>query len=109
MEIEVHLPRTTESPVRQRGDEPRSNSVMRKRCVPYPARLERGECSGLPAREAPQSHGRKPVVRGLLTVKGVMWTGVDSPPRQTTAILTPARRNPAQRIRPRSGVPSLTP
>jgi hypothetical protein len=32
----------------KRGDEPRSNSVMRKRCFPYPARLERGEYSGLP-------------------------------------------------------------
>ncbi len=35
--------RTTERPVRERGD----------------------ECSELPAREAPQNHGRKSVVRGL--------------------------------------------
>jgi len=65
MEIEVHLPRTTESPVRQRGNEPRSNSVMKKRFVSYPARLVRGECYGLPARGAPQRYLRKPVVRGL--------------------------------------------
>ncbi len=38
------LPRTTECAVRERGD----------------------ECSELPARAVPQSHGRKPVVRGLL-------------------------------------------
>ncbi len=37
--------RTTERPVRKRGD----------------------ECSGVPTRVVPQSHGRKPVVRGLLT------------------------------------------
>ena len=37
------LPRTTERPVRERED----------------------ECSELPAREAPQSHGRKFVVLGL--------------------------------------------
>ena len=42
------LPRTTERPVRKRGDEPRSNSVVIKRYVPYPTRLERGECSDLP-------------------------------------------------------------
>jgi len=61
----IYLPRTTERPVRTRGDEPRSNSVVRKRCVPYPARLDRGECSDLPVRAAPQSHERKSVVRGL--------------------------------------------
>jgi len=60
-----YLPRTTERPVRKRGDEPRSNSVVIKRYVPYPTRLERGECSDLPVRAAPQSHGRKSVVRGL--------------------------------------------
>ncbi len=38
-----YLPRTTERPVRKRGD----------------------ECSDLPVRAAPQSHGRKSVVRGL--------------------------------------------
>ncbi len=43
MSMGLHLPRTTERPVRERGD----------------------ECSELPAREVPQSHGRKPVVRGL--------------------------------------------
>ncbi len=37
------LPRTTERPVRMRGD----------------------ECSGFPVGAVPQSHGRKPVVRGL--------------------------------------------
>ena len=77
----VCLPRTTERPVRK----PRSNSVVRKRFVLYPARLERGkrgdeprtisiptsttivrgECSDLLVRAAPQSHGRKSVVRGL--------------------------------------------
>ena len=40
----IPLPRTKEGPVRERGD----------------------ECSELPARAAPQSHGRKSVVRGLL-------------------------------------------
>jgi len=29
------------------------------------ARLERGECSGVAQRAAPESHGRKSVVRGL--------------------------------------------
>ena len=38
------LPRTTERPVRKRGD----------------------ECSDLPVRAVPQSHGHKSVVRGLL-------------------------------------------
>ena len=42
------LPRTTERPVRERGD----------------------ECSELPARAVPQSHGRKSVVRGLLLTSG---------------------------------------
>ena len=28
-------------------DEPRSKSGMRKRCLPYPVQLERGECSKL--------------------------------------------------------------
>ncbi len=60
------LPRTTERPARECVDEPRSNSVVINRYVPYPIRLERGECSGLPRRAAPQSHGRKSVVRGLL-------------------------------------------
>ena len=41
---EQHLPRTTERPARECGD----------------------ECSQLPRREVPQSHGRKSVVRGLL-------------------------------------------
>ncbi len=79
------LPRTTERPVRK----PRSNSVVRKRCVLYPARLERGkrgdECSVLSvtlwsnlSTEAAhvsagydstgQNHGRKSVVRGLLKI-----------------------------------------
>ena len=62
------LPRTTERPVRKRGDEPRSNSVVIKRYVPYPTWLERGECSDLPVKAAPQSHGRKSVVRGLLKI-----------------------------------------
>ena len=39
----AYLPRTTERPVRKRGD----------------------ECSDLLVRAAPQSHGRKSVVRGL--------------------------------------------
>ena len=39
----AYLPRSTELPVRKRGD----------------------ECSDLPVRGAPQSHGRKSVVRGL--------------------------------------------
>ena len=84
--------RMTEGPVRK----PRSNSVVRKRCVLYPARLERGErgdeprtistqtpativrdeCSDLPVRATAQSHGpvcrstgrRKAVVRGLQTI-----------------------------------------
>src|SRR3972149_42929 len=82
------LPRTTERPARECGDEPHSNSAIRERCIPYPARLERGECSGVAQRAAPQSrttlpegeqrkavrgnyvvrdqsHGRKSVVRGL--------------------------------------------
>ncbi len=71
------LPRTTDRPVRKRGDEPRSNSVVRKRCVPYSARLERGECSDLPVRAAPQSHGCKSVVRGLplevIILNGIDW------------------------------------
>ncbi len=41
----LNLPRTTERPVRKRGD----------------------ECSDLPVRAAPQSHERKSVVRGLPT------------------------------------------
>ena len=44
---ESGLPRTTERPARECGDEPRSNSAIRERCIPYPARLERGECSGV--------------------------------------------------------------
>ena len=44
-EFTFSLPRTTERPVRKRGD----------------------ECSGVPTRVVPQSHGRKPVVRGLLS------------------------------------------
>ncbi len=44
-QVSIRLPRTTERPVRERGD----------------------ECSELPAREVPQSHGRKSVVRGLPT------------------------------------------
>ena len=43
-ERDIDLPRTTERPVRKRGD----------------------ECSDLPVWAAPQSHGRKSVVRGLL-------------------------------------------
>ena len=43
-ERDIDLPRTTERPVRKRGD----------------------ECSDPPVRVAPQSHGRKSVVRGLL-------------------------------------------
>ncbi len=46
MESQIHiscLPRTTERPVRNRGE----------------------ECSDLPVRAALQSHGRKSVVRGL--------------------------------------------
>jgi len=33
----------------KRGDEPRTNSVMRRQIVPYPAQLERAECSGVSA------------------------------------------------------------
>ena len=43
-----NLPRTTERPVRERGD----------------------ECSELPASPVPQSDGRKSVVRGLLLTSG---------------------------------------
>ena len=68
---DINLPRTTERHVRERGDEPRSNSVVRKRCIPYPARLERGECSELPARVVPQRHGRKSVIRGLPKLNSV--------------------------------------
>ncbi len=71
------LPCNTERPVREQGDEPRSNSVMRKRCVLYPARFERGECFELSARAMSQSHGpvcqstgrRKSVVRGPLNTE----------------------------------------
>jgi len=76
------LPRTTERPVRKRGDEPRSKFATRKPCVALPEQLERGECSGVLATlwsnlstetahvsrgsySTGQSHGRKPVVRGL--------------------------------------------
>ncbi len=48
------LPRTTEHPVPKRGD----------------------GCSGLPARAVPQSHGRKPVVRGLPISIGVLFTPI---------------------------------
>src|SRR3990172_4744496 len=58
-------PRTTEDPACECGDEPRSNSATRELHPLYPARLERGECSELSRRAAPQSHGRKSVVRGL--------------------------------------------
>ncbi len=54
------LSRTTERPVRERVDEPRTFSSQ------TPAPIVRGECSELPARAVPQSHGRKSVVRGLL-------------------------------------------
>jgi rare lipoprotein A len=60
------LPRTTERHVCKCGDEPRSNSPMGKRFVPRSPQLGRGECAELSQREAPQSHGRKSVVRGLL-------------------------------------------
>ncbi len=60
-----HLPRTTERPMRKRGDEPRSKFATSKACITCPEQLERGECSGLSARVVPQSHGRKAVVRGL--------------------------------------------
>src|SRR3989304_6333886 len=63
------LPRTTERPARECGDEPHSNSAIRERCIPYPARLERGECSGVAQRAAPKSHGQKSVGRGLQTVE----------------------------------------
>jgi len=65
MTLTMLLPRTTERPMRKSGDEPRTNSVMRRQIVLYPAQLERGEFSGLPASAVPQIHGRKPVVRGL--------------------------------------------
>ena len=61
-------PCTTERAVRRRGDEPRSNSAMRKRWGRCPERLERGECSERPQRAASQSHGRNFVVRGLQPV-----------------------------------------
>ncbi len=46
----------------KRGDEPRTFST------PTPTTIVRGECSDLPVRAAPQSHGRKSVVRGLPNV-----------------------------------------
>ena len=59
------LPRTTECLGRESGDEPRTNSVMKRHIVPYLGMFEWGECSKLPRREAPQTVGRRPVVRGL--------------------------------------------
>jgi hypothetical protein len=48
------LPRTTERPVRNCGD----------------------ECSVRPARAVPQSHGRNPVVRGLLQIGFQLFDGL---------------------------------
>jgi len=58
----LSLPRTTERPVRKRGDEPRTIVVG------VGVEIVRGECSDLSVRAAPQSHGRKSVVRGLLAI-----------------------------------------
>ena len=57
------LPRTTERPVRKRGDEPRTISTQTL------AKIVRDECFDLPVRAAPHSHGRKYVVRGLQMIK----------------------------------------
>src|SRR3990172_11949870 len=53
------LPRTTERPARECGDEPRTISAQ------TPNTIVRGECSKCSQRAAPESHGRKSVVRGL--------------------------------------------
>ena len=69
------LPRTTERPTCECGDEPRTSGVEQGE------RLVRGECSELPRRAVPQSHGRKSVVRGLPESEngGRLWqaTGAD--------------------------------
>ena len=59
------LPRTIERPGRESGD----------------------ECSELPRREAPQSHGRKPVVRGLPSTPFLDGTGRN----MTLAAINPLR------------------
>ncbi len=60
------LPRITERPACECGDEPRSETFRGAEKPGIEHISDRGECSELPRRAAPQSHGRKSVVRGLL-------------------------------------------
>jgi len=48
------------------GMNPVPNPSREDVTLTFVPKLERGVCSELPRREAPQSHGRKSVVRGLL-------------------------------------------
>ena len=72
----MHLGSSCLSDRGKRGDESRSNSVVIKQTVLYPTRLERDECSDLPVRAAPQSHGRKSVVRGLPLLTSVYFSPI---------------------------------
>ncbi len=88
--MQTLLPRTTEHPVRKRGDEPRSNCARSATDRLLMTELEQGECSGLPVTlwsnlsvetthlsrgscSTGQSHGRKLVVRGLLMVDNTLF------------------------------------
>jgi hypothetical protein len=61
----VGLPRTTERPVRERGDSPREIISSIETLKTALAPISRGECSEFSGRVVPQSLERKSVVRGL--------------------------------------------
>ncbi len=62
------LPRTTEDRELKRADSPCEIIVSVETLKVALAAISRGECSRLFAWAAPQSHGCKPVVRGLYLV-----------------------------------------
>ncbi len=72
----------------KRGDEPRSKFATRKPCVACPEQLERGECSGLPARAVAQTQERNPVVRGLPEADQVLFEIDRRPPRIDAQVLS---------------------
>ncbi len=71
-------------------DEPRSKSGMRKRCVPYPVQLERGEYSELLRKVTSQTDGGESVVRGLL----LLYTELFDPCFQVGGLYVQQRRRP---------------
>ncbi len=66
-EFTFSLPRTTCREPPLRGPQGRELVEPAGRTTERPVRKRGDECSGVPTRVVPQNHGRKPVVRGFLT------------------------------------------